>query len=165
MLSLGQRVCTLAMLIVITKLPPKELYQLLFPQALQACRLITYNLRHVCPGRRGVWSRDFTSFSFSPFQVCAPRRAADERPLGVSLSRLRTLLLGGFSPCLPKHIVNKYFQVPTACQVLCPAPGRAVDKTEALPAWSLPSSGRRQTVDRQVADTSGVRFRSKAGDG
>lgn len=82
MLSLGQRVCTLAMLIVITKLPPKELDQLLFPQALQACRLITYNLCHVCPGKRGMWSRDFTSFSFSPFQVCVPRRAADERPFG-----------------------------------------------------------------------------------
>lgn len=29
---------------------------------------------------------------------------------GVTLSRLQTLLLGGFSPCLPKHIANTYFQ-------------------------------------------------------
>lgn len=73
-------------------------------------------LHHVCSGEKGVWGGGSAPPHW-PFQVCAPGPPVAELPLGVSPSRLQTPSWVVFF-CLPKRIVNKYFQVPAVCQTL-----------------------------------------------
>lgn len=146
MVSLDQRVCALAVLIAISKLPSRPENHTHFCVLADPSVII---LCQVCSGERDMWGGASTTPLLLAFSSVCTKLTYEGAASG-AWPFSQTFQPGGFSPCLPECIVNTSFRVPAVCQELCPVLGTAVNKTTALLLWTLPSDRRRQTTSRQV---------------